>query len=1650
MRADGFEKEKAEDLLNLWIFLDFFNQDKFPKASGRPGTSSWSEFASGQRRRKNCQWPEWPSWEDDQSRLADLFAKNTGDAEGKTLAQVDLLVGEVFGSDLACKVAKGQKIDPDKEEAQRERSEDIAALRLSFSGEGSLVGAEISPLLWVAGIESADLAAPEVLYEDYKKDRERIKGEDYGFDKGDCRLCDVFDIVQKEVRPLAGRLYSGDEQQIDAKAAGIFQTVLVRYYFKGKGSKSDYGEPLCRRYYIEDLLSLKNAFKSGDAEKFIENGAFGAALDYMSAALNEHRQPEFPIDLFPGDCDNDSEKKKIADFFERTLAFRNMPFGKWPSEHSLSTMQQVAVNLAVGRDVFSRPYPANDIVSVNGPPGTGKTTLLKDVVAASIVEKAILLCECQIESRSKGSKDPLDALFEEIELPSGKKGYIKGHEKVYRIADDWDRITDLGIVVCSANNNAVFNVTGDLLQGIDRGLLSDSSADGGFSMEWSMSKGSKETLDDIYFSLSADVQTRELNDWKPRKGEDSDEAKTRLKKEIADDYKADKTNSGMLLAACLGRSSNERAFYNDALETILYATRKDRGKDQLSRAKKGFTQQLGKVKNIYDGLKSKKENQRQLAKRRAGISSAEKACADVASRIDEQTQEAYRFLRENDAVYRVSDADVVADLRAAIERIDEKLAEKRKASAGSHGLVSSIKGFFSKDAAAPEEESVDEIAADLERQLLRGISCRDALEALRTEEKEEKDRLAILRSEEWHLLTEEKQLSDQLNKAGASGIEDVPAGGWDGFVSDLLGDDDRSKRIAHLFNPTSDEGLRSDRDELFYWALQYTREVLLQSHKFMSNLWNLYALHGGKATPLEGGKSKPISYKQCDRAAIEPALFQTLNLLVPVVSTTLASASKVFRAEKIGGSAGKPSIGLLVIDEAGQAEPYCALGMMARSRRALVVGDPSQLRPITNPVLASLRDNWPDRFPGEAGSEQASVQSVADVQNPAGHKNENGVWLGCPLIVHRRCESPMFDACNEISYDGLMVNETRAVDSPSYVYPASRWINIGGIERVAPRQIEKALQIVARAFEACPKGTLPSIFVITPFRKVCNRLKAKRPEGVDESSWKKFKNSNIGTIHTFQGKEADEVVFVLGGGKSNNYFVDSNMVNVAASRAKRRLYVIGDYGEWEGNEPLDILRRHLDTAWVPAWAQWQESGGSDAESLRLARDSAPHAASIPGMIDAAEDAVANSKAHAADGGVDEAADNDDEADLGAIKADAFVKNVQHAVDGLPHGSTAFLSDEQCSRYFGFQNEAEIDEIFAGCGMAAQYLKQGIALFYLFGLDAVCDAEDQDAGAPACAENGCDGGAQLDDAVQMDWSFVLVMFYKAAEAYLGKRLLPPLKSLASQLEWLKERNFVLKKDCLTLGQYQKPLDEAAFSIGLRMGAASGADADGGQENPGCCCADWWKNLAKRLNKTSQTRNDAGHGAKGTMVDESAVKEAIGELFGSSYGENSLVRADACGSALRDGIFHRDAAFRLFGETAELSLTPEQIASQTEVKVTGESGINGMGAALRDERLCDDVSREGLGYWARRFSWNGEVELGSDVKESIFVAARLLARDGYLEVKNEDYSHSVPTELGAAKGIRWMDTPDGRHKMLLTDGGKNSFVDWFKGALKKREE
>lgn len=110
-----------------------------------------------------------------------------------------------------------------------------------------------------------------------------------------------------------------------------------------------------------------------------------------------------------------------------------------------------------------------------------------------------------------------------------------------------------------------------------------------------------------------------------------------------------------------------------------------------------------------------------------------------------------------------------------------------------------------------------------------------------------------------------------------------------------------------------------------------------------------------------------------------------------------------------------------------------------------------------------------------------------------------------------------------------------------------------------------------------------STYVITPFRNVANQL-VKLLKTIDFVQYDdNGKPTNVGTVHTFQGKEADVVFLVLGAddhskGAAAWAVKKPNLMNVAATRAKCKFYIIGDLKLYEGlgspviNETIKIIR----------------------------------------------------------------------------------------------------------------------------------------------------------------------------------------------------------------------------------------------------------------------------------------------------------------------------------------------------------------------------------------------------------------------------------------------------------------------------------------------
>ncbi|MCW5253310.1 AAA domain-containing protein [Streptomyces sp. SHP 1-2] len=426
----------------------------------------------------------------------------------------------------------------------------------------------------------------------------------------------------------------------------------------------------------------------------------------------------------------------------------------------------------------------------------------------------------------------------------------------------------------------------------------------------------------------------------------------------------------------------------------------------------------------------------------------------------------------------------------------------------------------------------------------------------------------------------------------------VPGAEW------LAEPDDRpAMEVREQSAPWMDDEFAGARSELFLAALDLHRALLATAPDRMRR--SLQAV-------MEVVKGQ-VPADLDDETVL--AAWQLLFLVVPAVSTTFASMGRMF--SRLGGEA----LGWLFVDEAGQAAPQEVVGALWRARRAVVVGDPLQLEPVVTLPWTGQR-----RLAGHFGVDRlwapaaASVQSLADRVTPYGTwlEDQEGeeIWLGSPLRVHRRCDRLMFDVSNRIAYDGMMVYGVHRDQDDFPLAQRSVWWDVPalpGEEKWNPgegRALEATLdRIRARVDEALRRerpptgeplpgaapGELPeddpghaaaldrrlndAVFVISPFRDVVHGL--GRVVGGTLAA------RRYGTVHTTQGKEADIVILVLGTGAgqvgSRNWAAQKpNLLNVAVTRARRRLIVIGDFDVWSKHRYFGDLARHeLIQRWSP-------------------------------------------------------------------------------------------------------------------------------------------------------------------------------------------------------------------------------------------------------------------------------------------------------------------------------------------------------------------------------------------------------------------------------------------------------------------------------------
>lgn len=384
---------------------------------------------------------------------------------------------------------------------------------------------------------------------------------------------------------------------------------------------------------------------------------------------------------------------------------------------------------------------------------------------------------------------------------------------------------------------------------------------------------------------------------------------------------------------------------------------------------------------------------------------------------------------------------------------------------------------------------------------------------------------------------------------------------------------ERSHRDKQITSPWLDKAVARLRHDVFEAAMALHQAFVAGAAKPIRH--NLNVLMDGFGTRSLGSP---------ERDALIPGLWATLFLVVPVISTTFASVSRMF------GRIEPEAFGWLLIDEAGQALPQAAVGALMRTRKAVVVGDPIQIEPVVT-LPDQLTEAMCKQFgvdPLIYNAPAASAQTLSDSATGYFGTFESKYGsreVGVPLLVHRRCADPMFRISNAIAYENLMVQAKAAKRSAIIeALGPSRWIDVRGRGR-DKWCAEEGDEVVGLLRQIRAAGCTADIYIVTPFVVVQNHMRelilsSSLLDGWVESphAWTR---ERIGTVHTVQGREAEAVIFVLGAPNPEQRGARGwaggrpNLLNVAATRAQEAFYVVGNRELWKNAGVFQSLHNML-------------------------------------------------------------------------------------------------------------------------------------------------------------------------------------------------------------------------------------------------------------------------------------------------------------------------------------------------------------------------------------------------------------------------------------------------------------------------------------------
>lgn len=221
----------------------------------------------------------------------------------------------------------------------------------------------------------------------------------------------------------------------------------------------------------------------------------------------------------------------------------------------------------------------------------------------------------------------------------------------------------------------------------------------------------------------------------------------------------------------------------------------------------------------------------------------------------------------------------------------------------------------------------------------------------------------------------------------------------------------------------------------------------------------------------------------------------------------------------------------IIMDESSQIDVVTGTLALSSAKYAVIIGDDKQLPNVIPPDIGKKTNIIFDEYKLNKSYSYSLNSFLSSIKNTIPNVQSK------MLVEHYRCHPKIINFCNKKFYNNELVIMTQDNGETDVIKVIRTNKGNHSRDKTSQRQVDEIEKILTNI-------STDDIGIIAPYNNQVDLVREN------------MNNVEVSTVHKFQGREKDTIIISTVEDEISDFVGDAKILNVAISRAKKRLYFI--------------------------------------------------------------------------------------------------------------------------------------------------------------------------------------------------------------------------------------------------------------------------------------------------------------------------------------------------------------------------------------------------------------------------------------------------------------------------------------------------------------